>query len=77
MKTPLSLVKQSVAIFGVFAVTAIATYQSADNGKLFISTPYATRNESSDALLSRLTAGKGSAILDGIVAKVKAKAETK
>jgi hypothetical protein len=39
------------------------------------STPYATRNVSADALLNRLTNGNGSKILDGVVAKVKARAE--
>ena len=41
------------------------------------STPYQSRSSTADATLSRLTNGSGAAILDGVIAKVAAKATEK
>ena len=47
------------------------------SGTYLESTPYRTRDAGADSDLSRLTGGAGAGILDKVVARVKAKAESK
>lgn len=75
MKTNSTLIKKSLLVLGIFCVTTFVIYgaTSIPDGT-FKSTPYTVRSSAADADLSRLTNGAGAAILDGVIAKVKAKA---
>lgn len=75
MKSISSLVRPTLTTIGVFVLTAFVTFWAASNGSLFKSSPYTTRNAMSDARLSSLTNGAGSGILDGLVTKVRVRAE--
>lgn len=67
-----------VFMLGVFIASMYIVYWATNHsGELFQSTPYYTRNMTSDAELSRLTRGSGAPILDGVIMAVKVKAEEK
>ena len=73
-----SRITKYLLVLGVFGITTFITYGAAiTSGGMFKSTPYQSRNTTADATLSRLTNGSGAIILDGVVAKVKAKATEK
>ena len=69
---------QFFAVLGIFGVTAFVTYTAiSTSGDVFRSTPYQTRSSTAETTLNRLTGGSGAVILDGIVAKIRAKAVEK
>ena len=72
-----SLFTKSLLVLGIFGVSAITTYGAISNGGLLKSTPYQERSATADAKFSQLTNGSGPAILDTVIAKIKAKATTK
>ena len=72
-----SFFQKSAIAIGIFGLTALTTYGAVSNGGILKSTPYQTRNAVTDQKLATLTNGKGNIILDGVVAKIQAKATEK
>jgi hypothetical protein len=67
-----------LAAVGAFALTAFLTYGSmAAPSDSFQSTPYRSRIAAADQKLDRLTGAQGRTVLDGVVSKVKQRAEEK
>ncbi len=67
-----------LVIIGAFAVTSFLTYAVISSpGEMLVSTPYQTRNLTAEAEFSRLAGKNGMAVLDGIIAKIRAKAIAK
>lgn len=78
MKINSALLTKSLLVLAVFSLTTFITYGAVSiSGGVFDSTPYRTKNLTADADLKRYTNGVGATILDGVIAKVKAKAMEK
>ena len=70
--------RQTFIVLATFAASALLTYGTGAVTKgYFGSTPYQNPNAVADQTLDRLTGGQGREILDGLVARVKQKAEEK
>ena len=67
---------KSLSVLAVFCLTAFVAFGAASNSGFLKSAPYMEINPESDAALSQI-APKAIEVLDGIVAKVKTKAEAK
>jgi hypothetical protein len=77
MKPLPKTIGQYLAVFSAFSATALVFFAAAGSGQMLHSTPYAAIDATADAKLSSLTAGQGAGILDGVVAKVRARATEK
>jgi hypothetical protein len=67
-----------LATVGAFALTAFLTYGTFSSpGGYFGSTPYQNRIAAADQKLDQLTGTQGKTVLDGVVLKVKQRAEAK
>ena len=67
-----------LAAVGAFALTAFLAYGTVSSpGSNFRSTPYQNRIAAADQKLDRLTGTQGRTVLDGVVSKVKQRAEEK
>ena len=75
MKTHSTQITRVLVVLAVFSLTTLISYGAIiSSGGLLKSTPYMTRNTTADATLNRLTNGAGAAILNNVIASVRAKA---